>query len=357
MNVSKDINSNYLRSNITKGDSPLNNSKFKSLYIEIQNQIRNIVIIKLHNQISKLIKEMEKLKKENMIIKNDLVYILKRIIINKKEYNIVNPSINNIGNNSCINLNLNSNIINPNSSSLSLNKSKNSFLSNEKAFNAPISNNHNTSRTKISLIRTPDNYNNISSFDNNTKQKQNKYFRDKSPNKSIDSKIDGYLNSLYRHNFIDNYIGAENNYNLNKSKGIYEELFNTQCSINESNKTNNSSQKNMNISSIDEVKEKGKANSAKKIKYNQYKNLNIKINKYNCRKKIEDYKIKINVKDNANFITYLDKKNKTNRNLIKKKDIISKGIDLENDNIYVKKSNSKINIIHINRSPFLVNKF
>jgi hypothetical protein len=228
---------------------------------------------------------MEKLKKENMIIKNDLVYILKRIIINKKEYNIVNPSINNIGNNSCINLNLNSNIINPNSSSLSLNKSKNSFLSNEKAFNAPISNNHNTSRTKISLIRTPDNYNNISSFDNNTRQKQNKYYRDKSPNKSIDGKIDGYLNSLYRHNFIDNYIGAENNYNLNKSRGIYEELFNTQCSISENNKRNNSSQKNMNISSIDEVKEKGKANSAKKIKYNQYKNLNIKINKYNCRKK------------------------------------------------------------------------
>ena len=35
-------------------------SKLKILYKEIQNEIKNIVIIKLHNQISKLIKEISK---------------------------------------------------------------------------------------------------------------------------------------------------------------------------------------------------------------------------------------------------------------------------------------------------------
>ena len=355
MNASKGSNIKSLKENITKQDLPLYNSKFKSLYIEIKNEIRNKVIIKLHNQIEKLVKEIEKLKNENMIIKNDLVYILKRIIINKKEYNIVNSSLNNIGNNSHINLN--SNILNPNSSSISLNKSKNSFLSNEKAFNIPISNNHNTSRTKISLIRSPDNINNILSSDYNLKQAQNKHFMNKNSSISIDSKIERYLNSLYRHNFIDNFIGSENNYNLNKSRGLYEELFNTQYSLYDNNKKNNSLQKKMIGTSMDEMKDKGVTNSCKKIKYNQYKNLNIKINKNNYSKQIEDYNIKINVKDNDNIINYLDKKNKTNRNLIKKKDLINKGIGLENNNIYDKKSNSKLNIIHINRSPFLVNKF
>ena len=33
------------------------------------------------------------------------------------------------------------------------------------------------------------------------------------------------INSLYKHNFIDSHIGSESTYNLNKNKGIYDELF------------------------------------------------------------------------------------------------------------------------------------
>ena len=350
-------NNNIFNENIPKKEPQVINSKFQSLYKEIKNQIKNVVIIKLHNQISKLMKEIEKLKKENSIIKNDLVYILKRIIMNKKDYNIGNTNINSFGNNSLINLN--SNMLIQNSSTVSLNKSKNSFVLPEKTFNSPISNNFNSSRTKISLIRTTDNINNLLSPDSKIKNVQSKYVMEKNRNKSIDSKIDGYLNSLYRHNFIDNYLGNENNYNLNKSKGLYDELFNSQISIHENqNKKNNSVQKNINISSMDEMKEKGKANSVKKIKYNQFKNINIKLNKYNINKKLDEYKTKNNSKEyNSNI--YLNKKNKTNRYFIKKKDLINKDIDLENNNNNTtnRKNNTKLNIININRSPFLVNKF
>ena len=322
-------------------------SKLKILYKEIQNEIKNIVIIKLHNQISKLIKEISKLKKENVIIKNDLIYILKRVLINKNEYNIINPKINkinNISNNSYININSNMNYAN--NSSLSLDKSKNSIISNEKPYNIQ-NNNYNTSRTKISLINTPDKNKNI-------------YFPENNKYKNINNKIDSYLNNLYKHNFIDNYIGCENNYNLNKSRSVYDELFNTQGTIHDNRRNNNSQKKT--ITSFDDINEKVKSISAKKIKkYNQYKNLNIKLNKYNNdQNAFEYYKINANKKDEDNLNNILDKKNKTNRNLIKRKDLNNnKGISLiENNNNYGKKNNSrKINIIKTSRSPFIVNKF
>ena len=359
MYISKEKNDKNSLNQNGNNDQSKSFSKFKILYKEIQNDIKNIVIIRLHNQISKLIKELEKLKKENVIIKNDLIYILKRVLINKNEFNIINVknnNMNNITNNSYININSSMNY--QNNSLISLNKTKNSFLSNEKASNIQ-NNNQNTSRTKTSLINTPDKNNKIFFPENNGKSKnhieKNKY-------RNINNKIDNYLNNLYRHNFIDSHLGFENNYNLNKSKTIYDELFNTQGSLHDNRRNNNNSQKKT-LNSLDDINEKVKAISAKKIKnYNQYKNLNIKLNKFTDNidnKKFEYYKININKKDENNINNFLDKKNKTNRNLLKKNDINNKGISLiENDNNnYGKKSNSKkINIIKASRSPFIVNK-
>ena len=103
------------------------NKKLKEVYKNIQNEIKNIVITRLHTQIYKLFKDMQKLKKENTIIKNDLVYILKRILDNKTEFSTTNNCSNNLISNSCINSNSYINY-----STTSLNKSKNSILSIER---------------------------------------------------------------------------------------------------------------------------------------------------------------------------------------------------------------------------------
>ena len=234
------------------------NNPLKKLYKEIQNEIRNIVITKMHNQISKLIKEIKKLKKENAIIKNDLIYILKRILNNKNEYNLISQKMHSIGSNSCINLNsnINNSMIYYNNSTINLNKSKNSFVSTDKTINV----NRNTSRTKISLMRSPEKIENFLNSEQNTKYGHNTYHLDRNKYKNFDHKIDSYLNSLYKHNFIDSHIGSESTYNLNKNKGIYDELF-TQNSLYENYKSNNSQKSLRKVG--DEKAEKGKSSSVK----------------------------------------------------------------------------------------------
>ena len=352
----KNNNNNQISNEIKeiKEIEPLHSTKIKNLYKEIKEEIKDIVITKLHNQIQKLIYELDKVKKENIIIKNDLVYILKRILNNKNEYNTLNQNINNFRNNSSINLNSNNNFAN--SSTITLNKSKNSVLSSEKTINNNSKNNRNTSRTKISIIKTQDNLGNILDSETSIKSEKSKYYIDKNKYKNIDNKIDGYLNSLYKHNFVGNHIGYENTYNLNKPKGLYDELFCTQSSVYEN--TNNHNLPKKTRISVDDKKQKMKSSSAKKIKSenNRYKNINY--NKYNYRKKNEQYKTILVKKEESNLnSSFSCKKNKIKRDLtnscINKIENSSSG----NNDLYGKKSNSKIKIIYTNRSPFIVNKF
>jgi hypothetical protein len=338
---------NKNNNNIASNES-IYSQRMKKLYKEIKEEIKNIVITKLHNQVQKLIKELNNLNKENLIIKNDLIYILKRILNNKAEYNNTNTNYNiynsnNFRNNSCINLNSNISPNNANSSSITLNKS---LLSSEINVNCNNNynnyNNRNTSRTKINIMKTQDNIGNI------LDSEQNKYFLDKNKFKNIDNKIDSYLNSLYKHNCIGNHIGYENNYNLNKSKGIYDELFNTQNSILES-KINHNSQKNIRIS-VDDKTEKGKSYSMKKIKNNS--------KYFNYRKKIEHFKLNLNKNEKNNLNISTNKKNKNKRKIINENKMNRNGNDSVSNNMTSgKKSNSKIKIIYTNRSPFLINKF
>jgi hypothetical protein len=316
------------------------NKKLKEVYKKIQNEIKNIVITRLHTQIYKLIKDLQKLKKENTIIKNDLVYILKRILDNKSEFNTINNCSNNLISNSYINLNSNNNY-----STINLNKSKNSILSIER--NSTKNTINNFSKTKISLMSAPstiDNYLN----ENNILIDQNTYHFDKNKFNNIDNRIDSYLNSLYRHNFVENHIGYENKYNLNNSKGIYDELFNTQNSILES-KINHNSQKNIRIS-VDDKTEKGKSYSMKKIKNNS--------KYFNYRKKIDHFKLNLNKNEKNNLNISTNKKNKNKRKIINENKMNRNGNDSVSNNMTSgKKSNSKIKIIYTNRSPFLINKF
>jgi hypothetical protein len=225
---------------------------------------------------------------------------------------------------------------------ISLNKSKNSFLSPEKNNLQNNKSNYHQSKIKISLIQTPENINTFINSENKEQNNDNKKF------KNIDNKIDSYLNSLYRHNFIDNHIGNENNYNLNKSTGIYDELFNTQNSILES-KINHNSQKNIRIS-VDDKTEKGKSYSMKKIKNNS--------KYFNYRKKIDHFKLNLNKNEKNNLNISTNKKNKNKRKIINENKMNRNGNDSVSNNMTSgKKSNSKIKIIYTNRSPFLINKF
>jgi hypothetical protein len=217
---------------------------------------------------------LQKLKKENTIIKNDLVYILKRILDNKNEFNTINNCSNNLISNSNINLNSNNNY-----STINLNKSKNSILSIER--NSTKNTINNFSKTKISLISTPttiDNYLN----ENNIKIDQSTYHFDKNKFNNVDNRINSYLNSLYKHNFVDNHIGLENNYNLNKSGGIYNELFNKKNQVTENNSLYKNYKSQKNIRTI--PAERNHKEKSSLIKIN--KNLSVEHTK---NQKINDY--------------------------------------------------------------------
>ena len=371
MHISKERFNNINNNNNNNNNNIISNdiyrsSKMKKLYKEIKEEIKNIVITKLHNQVQKLIKELNNLNKENVIIKNDLIYILKRIINNKAEYNnvstIPNNTNNNFRNNSCINLNTSISPNNGNSSSIMLNRS---LFSSEVTANCNSNSNFNnrcTSRTKISIIKTQENLGHI------LDSEQSKYFLDVNKFKTIDNKIDSYLNSLYKHNCIGNHIGYENNYNLNKTKGLYDELFNTQSSVYDNSNNNNynnynnyksggtnhKSQKRINIS-IDEKIGKGKSNSIKKFKKDhKFKNIIL----YNHKQKKLHNKTVIDKKDEGINGSSSCRYNKEKKFFIKDKDNgMNKNENGNNICVSTKNSHLKMKSNHTNRSPFLVNKF
>ena len=79
-----------IKANSKKNASTINN--YKIIYQKIKEEIKSVVITKLLNQVQILSNNCQKLQKENALIKNDLIYILKRVLLNKKEYNKINIS-------------------------------------------------------------------------------------------------------------------------------------------------------------------------------------------------------------------------------------------------------------------------
>ena len=78
-------------------------SQYYDLFKEIQNEIKDKVITKFLYTIEQQAKELQQVKKENTLLKNQLTYILKRILLNKNDYisavktnklNNLNSSIN-----------------------------------------------------------------------------------------------------------------------------------------------------------------------------------------------------------------------------------------------------------------------
>ena len=186
--------------------SGIDRSQFYDLFKEIQNEIKDKVISKFLYTIEQQAKELQQVKKENILLKNQLTYILKRILLNKNDYisAVKTNKLNNL--NSSINYNR-SMIIKDN------NRKSNSMMRPLKSCGNYRTINDNFDPDKVqSRYKESNSLVNIHGADNNN------------TNNNVDNKISGYLNSLYRHNF-SNSNKAGNDYFLNKNQTLYDELF------------------------------------------------------------------------------------------------------------------------------------
>lgn len=212
-------------------------SGFNDYYKEMQSQIKDKVINKLLDQVQQWAMDNQKLKNENIMLKKQLTYILKRIIINKSEYS----SNNNYGGgygfgkkSSSTNMRKimnNSVIVNHDN----IHGSNNSLLKPLRSIeNYRCVNNENRFRCSTEINLLEDDY----ATTNNRKKDKNTI--------NMDNKVSGYLNSLYRNNFSSsNNNGLSNNYFLNKKDSLFDELF-----INNKRKITDESDNNGRNSSI-----------------------------------------------------------------------------------------------------------
>lgn len=334
-----------------------NKSQFYYLYKEIQNEIKDKVISKLLLKVQNMYNELTILKSENISLKKHLSYILKRIILHKNEYN--NNNKNKIYNSSI-------NIKKPflNGSSLI----KDSFLKG--------------SQNSFKPLRIVENYRCITEEDfyiflNKNKKKKNnigkinndvKYIYDQHNSSAIDNKINGYLNSIYRNNFVKGNSGVSDKFNLNKNKTIYEELFlhnNNKHyktisqeesyvgkkirSKNLSTKGSSLIKKNGNKKNVKVIKPVKNNNNNKKhpIRVKNYREEQIKGGYFDTSKLFDENDFKYEFED------YFTSRN--NENKIKKKN--NKYNYKNPKNNYGVKIKTKKDLFYDKRSPFLINKY
>ena len=220
---------------------------YKIIYQKIKEEIKSVVINRLLNQVEQLSKKFEKLRKENLLIKNDLIYILKRVFLNKNDYiNLINNNISNINSN----YQIRKNIYSANTSFFN-SKSYNSLKNSAETFNnLNSSNNYYRYNPRYNYINNNDNINNndISmkkkhieerrySIDDDTKKVNNTSNSnlETSLQFNMQNKIDYYLKSLYKHNFAEECAsGTTSAHLLNKEQSIYDELFSNKPNRNKS---------------------------------------------------------------------------------------------------------------------------
>jgi len=215
-----------IKANSKKDNTPRIN--YKLLYQKIKEEIKSVVINKLLNQVQILSNNYQKLLKENSLIKNDLIYILKRVLLNKKEYTQIPSSTINkthqmksvysmpyLTNNSFINT-----------------KAYYSLLSSDNIKENKYSNLYRESNRLNNSMNRRQRENRRYSIDDDTRRGNNSSINNNNVENSIQfnniqNKVDYYLNSLYKHNFAEEVItGTSSVHLLNKDKPLYDELFN-----------------------------------------------------------------------------------------------------------------------------------
>lgn len=213
-----------IKANSKKDNTPRIN--YKLLYQKIKEEIKSVVINKLLNQVQTLSNNYQKLLKENSLIKSDLIYILKRVLLNKKEYTQI-P-------NSTINKNYQMKSV------YSMPYLTNNSFINKKDYYSVLSSDNIKENNYYNLYRESNRLNNSMnkrqrenrrySIDDDTKRGNNSSLNNNVENSTqfnnIQNKVDYYLNSLYKHNFAEEVIsGTSSVHLLNKDKPLYDELF------------------------------------------------------------------------------------------------------------------------------------
>ena len=304
--------------------SGMDRSQFYDLFKEIQNEIKDKVISKFLYTIEQQAKELQQVKKENILLKNQLTYILKRILLNKNDYisAVKTNRLNNL--NSSINYNR-SMIIKDN------NRKSNSMMRPLKSCGNYRTINDNFDPDKVqSRYKEHNSLVNIHGADNNN------------TNNNVDNKISGYLNSLYRHNF-SNSNKAGNDYFLNKNQTLYDELF--------QNKNGS-----YYLKSENDMELYGNNNKAKKREnLSTERRGSFKINGKGKTNEVRNGKIRNN---RSTGKRYKSKYTDMNISSVKKRN---------NDNLKYNTTNNtsqnqrnkpkKVPPMYIKRSPFLANKF
>ena len=301
--------------NQVQNEEEFDKSEYDPILKEVQNGIKDKVITKFLSTIQQQSKELNELRKENTLLKNQLTYILKRILLNKSDFNqaVKTTRINNLNNSLYYNKSMVVNNNNKNSNNSMLRPLRS--VENYRVVSDNLYKDNNNSITNINIISSENNgYLNTSS--------------------AVDNKISSYLNSLYRHNFNN---GNRNNYFLNKKSTLIEELF-----PNKNNSfylsTENDPFINVYESSIKQKKirkdlstEKRENKNLKKYsgnksaeRRNKFKNLDINNNSVKKRKKIAG---------KNNYVTFNNNDNQIKKNKPRKIQIYPK------------------------RSPFIANKF
>ena len=305
--------------------------EYDSIYKEIQNRIKDKVISKFLLTIQQQSKELTELRKENTLLKNQLTYILKRILLNKSDFNhaVKTTRINNLNNSLYYNKSMIVNNNNKKSSSNMLRPLRSvenyRVVSDNLNMEMPTKYKENNNNSSINVIGGVEN---------------NGYLNTAS---SVDNKVSSYLNSLYRHNFNN---GTRNNYFLNKKNTLIEELFpnknnsfylNTEIEPTINQYGSHIKQKSMRKDLSTEKRDNKNINklggkSAERRNKNKYLN----INNNSVKKRNKGYNIKyekLSCKNNFNTMNTNNNENQAKKNKPKKIQIYPK------------------------RSPFLVNKF
>ena len=321
---------------------------FENIYKHCENEIKNKIITKLLSKIKQQNKKIESLEKENKKIKDNFIYVLKRILSTKDEYGY-NRTNNFISNNS--------------TSRNKYNKSRNASYS-LRNDSREIYNNTNYSiidpynKNKIKYdINVNNSYDNISVGESSDENQKNDI---------KEAKAKKYLNALYRNNFNTNPEGVQYSNFINKNIPLYEELFPKQETKNYIITENDYSYESPYRPIKDSAKRtqsscfrnKNRIEDIEKQLIKQYGNRDLFYQKIKNSRNHGNSSVHIHennsVSDRKNYTT--DKKNRYHNFEKAKKDIIQnykyKKIERKYENI--KKKN---NLTFLKRSPYLINKF
>ena len=324
---------------------------FENIYKNCEHEIKDEIITKLLLKIKQQNKKIESLEKENKKIKDNFIYVLKRILSTKDEYCYYNRSNNFILNNSTSRNKTN----NSRNASYSLrNDSKEIYNTNYSIIDP-----YNKNKIKYD-ININNSYDNLSVGESSEENQKNDI---------KEAKAKKYLNALYRNNFNtnpENPEGVQYSNFINKNMPLYEELFPKQepkkyiytendysyespyRSIKDSAKRNRSSC----------FRNKNRLDDIEKQLIKQYGNRDLFYQKIKNSRNHGNNSVRNHennsISDRKNNTT--DKKNRYHNYKKAKNSIIQNYKFKKNERNNEHKKN-KNNLTFLKRSPYLINKF